>query len=188
VNGRQVADHSGGYDGFTADVTDALRAGAGDQELVVSVYDPTDKFGQPRGKQVSKPEGIWYTPVTGIWQTVWMEPVPAASIDRLRMTPDVGRRRAPPDRRRTRHGRDAARGRRRDGERPGGGPRGRGGGPELRIPVANPRLWGAGGSVPLRPARVAAPGRAHGGQRRRATSGMRKVGLAKDAKGFRASR
>ena len=88
VNGRQVADHTGGYDTFSADVTDALRA-SGAQELVVVVYDPTDKFGQPRGKQVSKAEGIWYTPVTGIWQTVWLEPVPADGIGRLRMTPDV---------------------------------------------------------------------------------------------------
>ncbi len=88
VNDRQVADHTGGYDVFTVDVTDALTAG-GDQALAVVVYDPTDKFGQPRGKQVSTPEGIWYTPVTGIWQTVWLEPVAAASVARLRMTPDV---------------------------------------------------------------------------------------------------
>jgi hypothetical protein len=87
VNGRQVADHTGGYDTFSADITDALRP-TGAQELVVSVYDPTDKFGQPRGKQVSKAEGIWYTPVTGIWQTVWLEPVPADGIGRLRMTPE----------------------------------------------------------------------------------------------------
>ncbi len=90
VNGREVGFHSGGYDPFTFDITSALRS-SGPQEVVVSVYDPTDKFGQPRGKQVSVPEGIWYTPVTGIWQTVWLEPVPAASIQSLRMTPDVDR-------------------------------------------------------------------------------------------------
>ena len=89
VNGKQVGFHSGGYDPFTFDITDALRTGAGPQEVVVSVFDPTDKFGQPRGKQVSEPEGIWYTPVTGIWQTVWLEPVPASSIESLWMTPDV---------------------------------------------------------------------------------------------------
>jgi hypothetical protein len=88
VNGTRVGTHTGGFDPFTFDITDALRA-TGPQELVVSVYDPTDKFGQPRGKQVSNPEGIWYTPVTGIWQTVWLEPVPAASIAALAMTPDV---------------------------------------------------------------------------------------------------
>lgn len=47
--------------------------------------------GQPRGKQVSRPEGIWYTPVTGIWQTVWMEPVESMHIEQLRITPDIDR-------------------------------------------------------------------------------------------------
>ena len=89
VNGRELVRHTGGYDAFTVDVTDALRADDAEQELVIGAYDPTDRFGQPRGKQVSSPEGIWYTPVTGIWQTVWLEPVPAASIADLRLTPDV---------------------------------------------------------------------------------------------------
>ena len=89
VNGHRVIEHTGGYSPFTADITAALAPGSREQELVVSVFDPTDSFGQPRGKQVSHPGGIWYTPVTGIWQTVWLEPVPAASIDRLRLTPDL---------------------------------------------------------------------------------------------------
>ena len=89
VNGERMGEHTGGYDAFSFDVTDALRAGDVEQEVVVDVFDPTDRFGQPRGKQVSNPEGIWYTPVTGIWQTVWLEPVPATRIERLRMTPDV---------------------------------------------------------------------------------------------------
>ncbi|MBE3068979.1 MAG: glycoside hydrolase family 2 [Planctomycetes bacterium] len=88
VNGKQVGDHRGGYDAFSADITDALKAG-GDQELVVGVFDPTDKGNQPRGKQVLKPGGIMYTAVTGIWQTVWLEPVPEARIGRLVLTPDV---------------------------------------------------------------------------------------------------
>jgi hypothetical protein len=91
VDGQQVADHTGGYDPIVADVTGALGGGAS-HELVVSVFDPTDAFGQPRGKQVSQPEGIWYTPVTGIWQTAWLEPVPAASIEGLSMEPEVQRR------------------------------------------------------------------------------------------------
>ena len=62
----------GGYDPFTFDITDALK-GDGDQELVVWVWDPTEKGSQPVGKQLSNPNGIWYTPVTGIWQTVWLE-------------------------------------------------------------------------------------------------------------------
>ena len=53
------------------------------------MWDPTDKGPQPRGKQVSKSGGIWYTPVSGIWQTVWLEPVPAQSIANIRATPDI---------------------------------------------------------------------------------------------------
>jgi hypothetical protein len=88
VNGVQVAHHLGGYDAFTADVTGALR-GTGPQELVVGVYDPTDSGGQPIGKQRDNPGGIFYTPTSGIWQTVWMEPVSPAHIDSLDMTPDL---------------------------------------------------------------------------------------------------
>ena len=71
VNGKDVGAHSGGYDPFSFDVTEALKAGA-DQEVVVSVWDPADKGTQPRGKQVLQPRSIWYTAVTGIWQTVWI--------------------------------------------------------------------------------------------------------------------
>ncbi|HVO34568.1 MAG TPA: glycoside hydrolase family 2 TIM barrel-domain containing protein [Gemmatimonadales bacterium] len=88
VNGRQVGEHRGGYDPFTFDITDAL-AGGRDQQLVVGVWDPTDSGPQPRGKQVLKPHGIMYTAVTGIWQTVWLEPVPARYVRRLEITPDV---------------------------------------------------------------------------------------------------
>ena len=141
VNGRQVEDHTGGYDAFSVDVTDALRP-SGAQELVVVVYDPTDKFGQPRGKQVSKPEGIWYTPVTGIWQTVWLEPVPAASIARLHMTPDVDRGAL----RLTVHGRGTRDGQRAEAVATANGQvvgRVEGAvGAELRLPVPNARLWG----------------------------------------------
>jgi hypothetical protein len=89
VNGQRLAEHTGGYSPFAVDATVALQRDRGEQELIVAVYDPTDAFGQPRGKQVSQPEGIWYTPVTGIWQTVWLEPVPASSIERLVLTPDL---------------------------------------------------------------------------------------------------
>lgn len=74
VNGKVVGEHKGGYDPFSFDVTEALKDGA--NQVTVEVKDPTDEGGQPRGKQWSKPEGIWYTPTTGIWQTVWIEPVP----------------------------------------------------------------------------------------------------------------
>jgi beta-galactosidase/beta-glucuronidase len=88
VNGRELGQHRGGYDPFTFDVTDALRGGP-EQELVVRVWDPTDKGPQPRGKQVRAPRGIHFTAVTGIWQTVWLEPVPRVSLRALEVTPDV---------------------------------------------------------------------------------------------------
>ncbi|MFE7215521.1 LamG-like jellyroll fold domain-containing protein [Streptomyces sp. NPDC057611] len=87
VNGRQVAHHTGGYEEFGADVTDAL-SGRGQQTLLVKVKDTTnDKYAL--GKQSTNPSGIWYTPSSGIWQTVWMEPVAAASVDSLVLTPDL---------------------------------------------------------------------------------------------------
>ena len=88
VNGKELGTHKGGYDGFRFDVTDALKAG-GENELIVRVFDPTDAGTQPRGKQVTNPGGIFYTPTTGIWQTVWLEPVAKqASIARLKITAD----------------------------------------------------------------------------------------------------
>ncbi len=86
VNGRPMGTHRGGYDPFSFDVTDALVP-RGPQEIVVAVWDPTDQGQQPRGKQVLEPHGIMYTAVTGIWQTIWLEPVPAARIDALRIVP-----------------------------------------------------------------------------------------------------
>ncbi len=74
VDGKFVGEHRGGFDAFQFDVTDALSKDAR-HEIVVGVFDPTDAGGQMRGKQVRKPESIWYTPSTGIWQTVWIEPV-----------------------------------------------------------------------------------------------------------------
>ena len=88
VNGQSVGEHKGGYDPFSFDITDALKA-KGDQELVVSVWDPANEGFQPRGKQVIEPRGIWYTSVTGIWRTVWLEPVPEAHIASLKIVPDV---------------------------------------------------------------------------------------------------
>jgi hypothetical protein len=88
VNGKAAGTHRGGYDPFSFDITDCLNPTNG-QELVVGIFDPTDAGDQPRGKQVAKPQGIWYTPVTGIWQTVWLEPVPESHISRLSITPDV---------------------------------------------------------------------------------------------------
>lgn len=87
VNGVPIGIHRGGYDGFSFDITDALTK-SGPQEIVVAVWDPTEG-GQPNGKQGLHPEGIFYTPVTGIWQTVWLEPVPQTYISALKIVPDV---------------------------------------------------------------------------------------------------
>jgi hypothetical protein len=88
VNGKLAGYHFGGYDPFSFDITNALKAD-GMQEIVVGVYDPTDQGEQPRGKQVLIPRGIWYTPVTGIWQTVWLEPVAADHVTGTLAIPDV---------------------------------------------------------------------------------------------------
>lgn len=88
VNGAKVGSHTGGYTPFGLNITQALKS-RGDNEVVVRVWDPTDKGPQPRGKQISKPELIWYTPVTGIWQTVWLEPVARGHIADLRILPDI---------------------------------------------------------------------------------------------------
>jgi len=88
LNGERIGEHAGGYDPFTFDVTGALKPG-GVQDLVVSVWDPTDRGDQPRGKQVLRPRSIWYTAVTGIWQTVWLEPVLREHVAGLVLTPDL---------------------------------------------------------------------------------------------------
>jgi beta-galactosidase/beta-glucuronidase len=89
VNGAVVGSHKGGFDTFGFDVTDYLKPGQ--NELVVQVADPTSAGTQPRGKQILDPSGIWYTAVSGIWQTVWLEPVPKLHIDDVRATPDIDR-------------------------------------------------------------------------------------------------
>lgn len=87
VNGNEVGEHKGGYTAFSFDITDYLKKG--NNELVVKVYDPTDRGYQPHGKQVLNPANIYYTPSSGIWQTVWMEVVPATYIKQLTITPDI---------------------------------------------------------------------------------------------------
>ncbi len=140
VNGTQVGTHRGGYDPFAFDVTEALNP-EGPQELLVAVWDPTDESDQPRGKQSLKPHGIWYESVTGIWQTVWLEPVPAASVRSLTLLPDIDN-----DSLRVRVGglgtesSDLVRIVAKDGEQIVGEVRG----PlhqELRLAIPNPKLW-----------------------------------------------
>lgn len=88
VNGNKLGIHKGGYDSFSYDISEHLVKD-GQNELIVEVFDPSDDGNQPRGKQVKNPRGIWYTPVTGIWQTVWLEPVPEAYVSNVKLTPDV---------------------------------------------------------------------------------------------------
>ena len=88
VNNIKIGSHKGGYTPFTFDISPFLNK-TGEQKLVVKVWDPTDKGFQPRGKQVTKPRGIMYTAVTGIWQTVWLEPVNTGYIRRIRSVPDI---------------------------------------------------------------------------------------------------
>ena len=87
INDIKVGSHEGGYTPFSFNITPFLNAS--EQNLVVKVWDPTNDGPQPRGKQVKEPEGIWYTPVTGIWQTVWLEPVAEKSIDHIKSVPDI---------------------------------------------------------------------------------------------------
>ncbi|MBU3114651.1 sugar-binding domain-containing protein [Clostridium lacusfryxellense] len=89
INGKSLGVHKGGYDPFSYDVTPYIK-GTGPQELMVRVYDPTDAAGNPRGKQTLNQGGIMYTSTSGIWQTVWIEPVDATtSINNLKIEPDV---------------------------------------------------------------------------------------------------
>lgn len=87
INGKEIGAHTGGYQQFSLDVTDALQQEYND--LVVSVYDPTDEGPNPHGKQVLQPQNISYTASSGIWQTVWLETVPAAHISNVQLTPDI---------------------------------------------------------------------------------------------------
>ena len=91
VNGKKAGSHQGGYDRFYFDITPFL-AKKGEQQIAIRVWDPSDDGPQPRGKQVNKPNGIWYTPVTGIWQTVWIEAVPATYISATKQMPDTDKK------------------------------------------------------------------------------------------------
>jgi len=90
-NGQGGSGGSGGYTPFSVYLNNSSFRKDGQQRIVVRVWDPTDASWNPRGKQVRKPEGIWYTSVTGIWQTVWAEPVPEVHIAQIIVTPDLDR-------------------------------------------------------------------------------------------------
>jgi autotransporter-associated beta strand protein len=87
VNGQNIGTHTGGYDPFSFDITPYLSGGT--NELIVRVYSPEDYGGEPRGKQTLYPAGIMFTSSSGIWQPVWLEPVPTSSISSIHLTPDI---------------------------------------------------------------------------------------------------
>ena len=141
VNGRKVTTHQGGYDRFSVDITDALKPGS-TQELIVGVHDPTDaKDGAspPIGKQRLDPSGIWYTASSGIWQSVWMEPVAADHVGSLKVTPDVPGRSVAVEPRGVRDGVPVT-AVAYDGKREVGRASGRTGKP-LTVPVPRAHLW-----------------------------------------------
>jgi len=88
IDGKEAGLHKGGYDPFSFEISGLLNNGA-THEILVCVWDPTSDGPQPRGKQVNNPGGIWYTPTTGIWQTVWLEPVNENHISSFRTVPDI---------------------------------------------------------------------------------------------------
>lgn len=87
LNGREVGKHTGGYTEFSFDVTSLINKGV--NEIVIKVWDPSDRGYGPHGKQVLNPQNIYYTPSSGIWQTVWLETVPNTYIEELAITPDL---------------------------------------------------------------------------------------------------
>ena len=88
IDGQHLGSHRGGYDAFSFDITKHVKAG-GQHSIVVSVWDPTDTYWQPHGKQTLHPGGCSYTATSGIWQTAWLEPVPPSHIEKLKMVPDL---------------------------------------------------------------------------------------------------
>ncbi|WP_431899975.1 PA14 domain-containing protein [Nonomuraea sp. bgisy101] len=138
VNGTRLATHRGGYDRFSVDVTDALKRN-GRQELIVGVFDPTDKGNHPTGKQRLAPGSIWYTPNSGIWQSVWIEPVAPNRILSVDSVPDLTGQKlkvtVDTPLAGTRVELVA-----RDGSKIVGQASGRSG-TELSLPVRNPKLW-----------------------------------------------
>ncbi len=169
INRQRIGEHLGGYAPFSFDITKAL-SDDDRQEIKVVASDPTDKGTQPRGKQVLNPSGIWYTPTSGIWQTVWLEPVPLQHIRNLKIEPNI-------DAKSVSISADF------DGEftvrisflgRPIGEAKGK---QKVTVPISNPTLW-----TPENPALYDLEISA-GKDKIRSYFAMRKISLGKDGRG-----
>jgi beta-galactosidase/beta-glucuronidase len=183
INRKNLGKHRGGYDGFSFDITDALAAPGTENEIVISVSDPTDSGTQPRGKQVRKPNGIWYTSTSGIWQTVWLEPVSAAHLTGVEIWPNIdkgevvitAKTTAPLGRYTVEAAIPDSSGKRWRGSAPLG--------QKLVVPIKNARLWS-----PEQPYLYDLEITLKLGNRTldrvQSYVGMRKISLGKDAKGF----
>ena len=184
VNGVEAGTHRGGYDPFTLDITDALKRGA-KQEIALRVLDPTDDDNSAiaRGKQVMKPHGIFYTAVTGIWQSVWLEPVPEAYIAGLKTTPDIDREVLTVEAALagksdgTRLSVKVSRGQEvvAESELPAGAP--------AKLEIARPRLWSPSDPA-LYDLQVALSKNGKTLDVVKSYAGMRKIALGKDERGF----
>lgn len=179
LNGHMLGEHRGGFDPFTADLTDALND-SDTQSLVVRVWDPSDAGTQPRGKQVHRPEGIFYTSVTGIWQTVWTETVPTEHVRSLRITPDVDASEVVITVNSTTRGKDVAI-EVREGDREVAVGKGRTG-EAIRIALKEPKLWSPNSphlyDLSVRLVQLG------GGDKVRSYFGMRKISIGKAKDGF----
>ena len=175
VNGSKVGEHRGGYDPFTFDIAGLLKKG-GPQEIVVAVWDPSDAGPQPRGKQVRKPGGIWYTPTTGIWQTVWLEPVPKVYIRSLKIVPDIDNKLARITVSAAGNGSEVLV---RSGDWKAEGKSGE----EIRLKIPSPRLWTPNDPW-LMPLEIDLRAGGKKTDSVRSYVGMRKVSLGKDKKGI----
>jgi len=176
VNGKPLGMHRGGYDPFSFDITAALKT-AGTQDLTVEVFDPTDNDGYPRGKQTLHPGGAMYTPTSGIWQTVWLEPVAEAHIESIKLVPDVdgGCLRL------TAIGSGTVEAVASDGGKQVATISGAAG-TELKLAIPNPKLW-APGSPHLYDLRVSLQSNGKPVDAVTSYFGMRKIALGKDDKG-----
>jgi hypothetical protein len=176
VNGNTVGSHQGGYDPFYFNISAFVQKG--ENEIMIRVWDPTSDGTQPRGKQLRNPDGIWYTPVTGIWQTVWLEPVPRIHIERLQCVPDIDTETL----KLTVHLSEASETevwvRALDGEKEVARAKGIGG-QTMVLPIPNPKLWS-----PEDPFLYDLEVMIKDGDKVKSYFGMRKISMTKDGDGI----